>query len=215
MRITSFVPQAVQSGANEQTVYALLQDSWFTKRASVRSQLVIYFPRLYPCWYSFDSAVSGFLNLATTAPAKKTETSPRQAALKKRTATRTTRPQGLPLVPPLRCKRAGKGARQAHVCSLRDYIRSNFTQTYVFPGSGVTASPDPCVSLTVLPEVLQERFRHLKQQTKWQNLALSNTDPRFQNAYAIVGEELVSDMDRVIATISQSPARGYSHGVGL
>jgi hypothetical protein len=185
-----------------------LQDSWFTKRASVRSQLVIYFPRLYACWYSFDSAVSGFLNLATTTPAKK------PAASKTRTTTKTAHPVGLPLVHPLRCERARREAREAHVCSLRDYIRSNFSQTYVFPGSGITSSADPCVSLTVLPQVLQERFKHLKQQTKWPNLALPATDPRFQNAYAIVAEELVSDMDRVVATISQSPARGYSHGIG-
>jgi hypothetical protein len=203
------------SDADKQTVYALLQDSWFTKRASVRSQLVIYFPSLYPCWYSFDSAVSGFLNLAMTGPAKRTATTPQPAAPTATTATTTTHPAiPLPLAR-LQCKRAGRGAREAHVCNLRNYIRSNFSQTYVFPGSGVTSSPDPCVSLTVLPEVLRERFEHLKQQTKWQNLALPATDPRFLAAYAIVAEELVSDMDRVIATISQSSARGYSHGIGL
>lgn len=191
--------------ASRDDVYALLRDSWFTKRSSIRSQLVIYFPRLYPCWYSFDLAVSSFLSLATGPAATQTKAIP---------ATTTHEARPLPRVPRLQCNGTGGGDRNAFACQLRDYISSNFRKSYVFPNSGVSASLDSCVSLEALPRAVQERFVHLQQQkAQWDNLALRHNDPRFQGAYAIVAEELVTDMDRIIVTISRSSARGYSHGI--
>jgi hypothetical protein len=44
-------------------VYQSLRDSWFTDRADARSRILVYFPRLFTCWYSFDHAVADYLSL--------------------------------------------------------------------------------------------------------------------------------------------------------
>jgi hypothetical protein len=40
-----------------------LRDTWFTDRADARSRILVYFPGLYTCWYSFDHAVADYLSL--------------------------------------------------------------------------------------------------------------------------------------------------------
>jgi hypothetical protein len=46
-------------------VYQSLRDTWFTDRADARSRILVYFPNLYTCWYSFDHAVADYLSLGS------------------------------------------------------------------------------------------------------------------------------------------------------
>ena len=46
------------------TDYTALKTSWNTSRQVVRPQLVVYFPKMFGCWYSFDNAVSDYTSLA-------------------------------------------------------------------------------------------------------------------------------------------------------
>ncbi len=52
-----------QPGESHGNVYQGLRDSWFTDRADARSRILVYFPGLYTCWYSFDHAVADYLSL--------------------------------------------------------------------------------------------------------------------------------------------------------
>ena len=54
---------ATQSAETPGNVYQSLRDTWFTARAEARSSVLVYFPALYTCWYSFDHAVSDYLSL--------------------------------------------------------------------------------------------------------------------------------------------------------
>jgi hypothetical protein len=58
---------------------------------------------------------------------------------------------------------------------------------------------------------VQARFAQLKTTTRWNALATGRHG--FGAAYAVVGEELTTGMERVIVSILQTPARGFSHGV--
>jgi hypothetical protein len=44
-------------------VYQGLRDAWFPDRADARSRILVYFPGLYTCWFSFDHAVADYLSL--------------------------------------------------------------------------------------------------------------------------------------------------------
>jgi hypothetical protein len=44
-------------------VYQSLKDTWYIDRADARSRILVYFPSLYACWYSFDHAVADYLSL--------------------------------------------------------------------------------------------------------------------------------------------------------
>jgi hypothetical protein len=52
-----------QPGESHGDVYQALRDTWFTDRADARSRILVYFPSLYTCWYSFDHAVADYLSL--------------------------------------------------------------------------------------------------------------------------------------------------------
>lgn len=160
------------------TVYNELRDSWATQRAAIRSQMVVFFPGLYTCWYSFDTAVNDYLSLS---PSRK----PGALANQKERAT-----------------------------ALMNYVNSDFAKSYVSPGSGNLEVNDTCKPLSTLPPVLQSRFAHLKASTNWGKLASLTTTPGFSDAYAIVGEELGIDMERIINTVVRTPAKGFG-GLGL
>jgi hypothetical protein len=49
-------------------VYAQLRNSWLIHRASARSRVIVYFPHLYGCWYSFENAVADFLSIGSSPP---------------------------------------------------------------------------------------------------------------------------------------------------
>lgn len=36
------------------------------ERAAARSRILVYFPRVYDCWYSYERALADFLSLATS-----------------------------------------------------------------------------------------------------------------------------------------------------
>ena len=46
-------------------VYAELRNSWLIHRASARSRIIVYFPDLYACWYSYERAVADYLSLGS------------------------------------------------------------------------------------------------------------------------------------------------------
>ena len=52
-----------QPGESHGNVYQGLRDTWFTDRADARSRILVYFPSLYTCWYSFDHAIADYLSL--------------------------------------------------------------------------------------------------------------------------------------------------------
>jgi hypothetical protein len=54
-----------EKGENTKEVYATLRNSWLIKRATARSRIVVYFPDLYACWYSYERAVSDYLSLSS------------------------------------------------------------------------------------------------------------------------------------------------------
>ena len=52
-----------QPDESHDNVYQGLRNMWFTDRADARSRILVYFPRLYTCWYSFDHAIADYLSL--------------------------------------------------------------------------------------------------------------------------------------------------------
>jgi hypothetical protein len=52
-----------QPGESHGSVYQGLRNTWFTDRADARSRILVYFPSLYTCWYSFDHAIADYLSL--------------------------------------------------------------------------------------------------------------------------------------------------------
>jgi|SRR5438874_4741494 len=52
-----------QPGESHGNVYQGLRATWFIDRADARSRILVYFPRLYTCWYSFDHAIADYLSL--------------------------------------------------------------------------------------------------------------------------------------------------------
>jgi hypothetical protein len=58
-----FLAAGGQPGESHGNVYQGLRDTWFTDRADARSRILVYFPSLYTCWYSFDHAIADYLSL--------------------------------------------------------------------------------------------------------------------------------------------------------
>ncbi len=54
-----------EDGENTTQVYATLRNSWLIKRATARSRIIVYFPDLYACWYSYERAVADYLSLSS------------------------------------------------------------------------------------------------------------------------------------------------------
>ena len=102
----------------------------------------------------------------------------------------------------------GRKANAARVTSLQRYVSADFAKSYVKPDT-----PDGCAPLTDLPEVVQTRFAELKDLTRWTALTFATDNKEFREVYAIVGEGLVIGMERIIETIVQTPAKGFSHGI--
>jgi hypothetical protein len=53
-----------ETGEGASDVYAVLRNSWLIRRASARSRIIVYFPNLYGCWYSYERAVADYLSLS-------------------------------------------------------------------------------------------------------------------------------------------------------
>ena len=53
-----------EDGETSDKTYAVLRNSWLVRRASARSRVIVYFPGLYDCWYSYERAVADFLSLS-------------------------------------------------------------------------------------------------------------------------------------------------------
>jgi hypothetical protein len=157
-----------EAGENVGDVYLQLRNGWLISRASARARILVYFPGLYGCWYSFERAVADYLSL------------------------------GVP---------ESEASRRARVTALQQYVDADFARSYTDP-----STPDGCKPLARLPRVVQTRFAQLKAVTRWSAL-VSTTSPGFVAAYNVLGEELGTGMERVVVSILQTPARGFSHGV--
>ena len=59
------------------------------------------------------------------------------------------------------------------------------------------------------------RLEHLKTSTNWQKLASLTGAKGFSDVYAIVGEELGIDMERIVDTAVHTRAKGFSSGLPL
>jgi hypothetical protein len=167
-----------KEGEAASDVYATLRNSWLIRRASARSRIIVYFPKLYACWYFYERAVADYLSLSP--------------------------PRGTP---------AGASG-EARVESLERYVTGNFAQGYII-GKKSTPTPDTCTALADLPQVVQDRFQELKDASHWSALNFATDNPQFRAAYAILGEALIIGMERIITTIDATPAKGFSHGIGL
>jgi hypothetical protein len=53
-----------ENGERATDIYAVLRNSWLIRRASARSRIIVYFPNLYSCWYSYERAVADFLSFS-------------------------------------------------------------------------------------------------------------------------------------------------------
>jgi hypothetical protein len=168
--------------------YAVLRNSWLIKRASARSRIIVYFPDLYPCWYSYERAVADYLSLSVLAtPAPK---QPESAETEQQRAAAAAR------------------ASKVRVRLIKHYVDGDFATTYVLPYTS-----DDCKPISDLPPVVQARLGELQKVTNWKALSLPTDDPRFRQAYAILGEAMLIGMERIIETITHTDAKGFSHFV--
>ena len=100
--------------------------------------------------------------------------------------------------------------REGRVDDLEKYVDRDFAYSYVDPENS-----DGCGALGVLPPVVQARHAKLKNVARWSALKSSSNDKSFKAAYQVLGEDLIIGMERIINTISNKPADGFSHGVHL
>jgi len=56
-----------ETGEDTAEVYAALRNSWLIERADARSRILVYFPGLYDCWYSYERALSDYVSLAASS----------------------------------------------------------------------------------------------------------------------------------------------------
>jgi hypothetical protein len=176
-----------ERGESAGDTYAVLRNSWLTKRASARSRIIVYFPDLYGCWYSYERAVADYLSLSVlNSPASK---QPKSAATAEQRSA------------------AAKNAK-VRVKLIKQYVDGDFATTYVAP-----YMPDGCKPISSLPQVVQARLGQLQKATNWNSLALPTDDTRFRQAYAILGETMLIGMERIIETITHTDANGFSHFV--
>jgi hypothetical protein len=159
--------------------YAVLRNAWLIRRASARSRIIVYFPDLYSCWYSYERAVADYLSLSASGTAKTGKKAKVQGA-----------------------------DRKARVDQLHRYLDVDFATTYVAPHV-----PDGCSPMSDLPQVVQARLRELREATGWTALTYPTDHPRFKSNYATLGEAMVIGMERIITTIENTHAKGFSHGV--
>jgi hypothetical protein len=93
-----------EAGEDVSDTYAVLRNSWLIKRASARSRIIVYFPNLYSCWYSYERAVADYLSLSASGTAKTGKKA-----------------------------KAQRDQRKAWVKQLRRYADANFAKTYMTP----------------------------------------------------------------------------------
>lgn len=102
---------------------------------------------------------------------------------------------------------ANSSSRNDRAGLLERYVSNHFAKSY-----GPPEVADPCMTVDRLPSVAQARLTVLERALAWNALTLPTSDEHFRNAYAILGEALLIDMDRITATIAKAPAEGFSHG---
>jgi hypothetical protein len=101
-------------------------------------------------------------------------------------------------------------AKAGRVDQLRRWVESDLVEMY---GGG--RAEEACVALDGLPESVQARFRKLEGDMRWGALAFKTPHPRFRAEYAKLGELLQIAGERIIVTIADADAEGFSHGLGL
>ena len=100
--------------------------------------------------------------------------------------------------------------KKTRVGNLRDYVNADLAHAY-----GTAGAEASCAALDHLPDNDQVRFRALKEKMRWPALAYPTWSPRFKQEYAKLGELLEIAMERMVITIVDAHARGFSHGIDL
>jgi hypothetical protein len=104
--------------------------------------------------------------------------------------------------------------RKTRIENIKNYVNSDLRDVYGEPGNVDNA----CDRLKTMPTGIRARYRELKGKMRWDALTLPTDDKgkyalAYAGAYAILGEELLIADDRVIKTIVDENASGFSHGI--
>ncbi len=101
-------------------------------------------------------------------------------------------------------------SKKARLRTLRAYVRADLAHVYGKPAAEVA-----CAALRDLPYSVRFRFRQLKGKMRWPALAYPTWHPRFKQEYAKLGELLEIAGERMIITIVNADAAGFSHGIDV
>ena len=215
-----------QEGEKPGDIYAELRNSWLIHRAAARSRIIVYFPGLYACWYSYERAVSDFLSLGAGGPS---------AELADKLKSYLDADFAKPYI--------GFGTADVSVTATTATVATT-------PGSAPTGGGDDgCESLSALPDFVQRRFDQLRDDSiKWGVLDATVNDktttakgtrtaattgaqsattaavaqtgkaekaPKgFGGSYQALAEAMLIGMERIVYSIEKTPAKGFSHGLG-
>jgi hypothetical protein len=176
-----------EAGEDIPEIYAVLRNAWLIERATARSRIITYFPDLYSCWYSYERALTDYLGLVSQHPSTK----------------------------------------KTRVGDLNEFVDVDLRDVY---GKPYRRPEEACALLEDLPENVQVRFNQLRggQRVKstsafkrreggigWDALTYPTWHPRFKAEYAKLGELLEIAAERVVVTIANADAKGFSHGLEL
>lgn len=177
-----------EPGEDIPEIYAVLRNAWLIERATARSRIITYFPDLYSCWYSYERALTDYLGLVSQHP----------------------------------------NTKKTRVGDLNEFVDVDLADVY---GKPYGRKEEACAPLEDLPENVQVRFNQLKGGQRvtspksdfkrrqggigWDALTYPTWHPRFKAEYAKLGELLEIAAERVVVTIANADAKGFSHGLEL
>jgi hypothetical protein len=177
-----------EAGEDIPEIYAVLRNAWLIQRATARSRIITYFPDLYSCWYSYERALTDYLGLVSQHPKTK----------------------------------------RTRVGDLNEFVDADLADVY---GKPYGREEEACAALEDLPEPVQIRFNQLKGGERvtrlrsnfkrrqggigWDALTYPTWHPRFKAEYAKLGELLEIAAERMVVTISNADAKGFSHGIDI
>ena len=177
-----------QAGEDIAEIYAVLRNAWLIQRATARSRIITYFPDLYSCWYSYERALTDYLGLVSQHP----------------------------------------NTKRTRVGNLNEFVDADLADVY---GKPYGREEEACARLEDLPENVQIRFNQLRggERVKgltssfkkrrgrigWDALTYPTWHPRFKAEYAKLGELLEIAAERMVVTVANADARGFSHGIDI
>ena len=193
-------------GEAKSDVYAELRNSWLIDRAAARSRIVVYFPGLYGCWYSYERAVADFLSLGSGTPSND-RVDTLEAYVDSSFARDYTAHLGT------------TGTTTTATTTAPASTATSAATTTTGSDTGAVGSDDHCKPLTTLPDVVQQRFLVLRDHAiRWDALrtegveAAAKAPVAFRDTYQALAEELLIGMERIVYSIEKTPAEGFDHG---